>query len=80
MKSPGLDADVAVANLLPGPLLSVEADLARLTRPGALVLLSGFRGDADVRAVRRAYAENFEVPDEPSRERDGWVMLACRRR
>ena len=73
-------ADWGMANMLPGPLISVEMELATRLRPGALLLLSGFR-QRDVPAVRAAFEGHFEVPDEPTSERDdGWLMLACRRR
>ena len=75
-----LEADVAMANMLPGPLISVEAELAARVRPGALLLLSGFRS-VDLPTVRAAFEGHFEMPAVPTTRRDdGWLMLACRRR
>jgi ribosomal protein L11 methylase PrmA len=75
-----LEADVAMANMLPGPLISVEAELAARVRPGALLLLSGFRS-VDLPTVRAAFEGHFEMPAVPTARRDdGWLMLACRRR
>ena len=74
-----LVADVAVANMLPGPLSSVAAEIISRVRPGGLLLLSGFR-PVDLPAVRDAFEPYFELPAEPSREAaDGWIALACRR-
>ena len=66
--------------MLPGPLLSVEPELATRLRPGASLYLTGFRR-ADLAAVRQAYEAHFDVPSEPTLVRDdGWLLLACRRR
>jgi DNA-binding response OmpR family regulator len=58
----------------------VEAELAARVRPGALLLLSGFRS-VDLQTVRAAFEGHFEMPAVPTARRDdGWLMLACRRR
>ena len=82
-----LRADVSVANMMPGPLISVAPELKRHTREGGLLLISGFR-DADVGALRAALEPAFEVPREPAVVREGradeaggrWLAFACRRR
>ena len=72
-------ADVATANMLPGPLSSVAPELIRRVRsPGGLLLLSGFKR-CDMDAVRSVFGDHFEVPSAPTIERDGYVALACRR-
>jgi len=81
-----LEADVAVANMMPGPLISVASDLITRTRAGGLLLISGFR-EADVPAVRAALEPHFSMPDAPAVEREGradeaggrWIAYVCRR-
>ena len=70
-------ADVAVANMLPGPLISVASDLAARVKPGGVLMISGFRRE-DVNVVREAFAPCFELPlaEHPTVESDGgWVAL-----
>ena len=50
-----INADVGMANMLPGPLISVAPELAARLRPGALLMLTGFR-ENDRRAVCGALA------------------------
>ena len=71
-------ADVATANMLPGPLMSVEAELAGRVRTGGVLLLSGFR-EVDLPAVRKAFSPHFAVPARPTLQRDGYIALACHR-
>jgi ribosomal protein L11 methylase PrmA len=79
--------DVAVANMMPGPLLSVIPELIARTREDGLLLISGFRA-ADVPALRRALEPHFAVPAEPAITRVGradeaggeWLAFVCRRR
>ena len=81
-----LKADIAVANMMPGPLISVAPDLITRTRPGGLLLISGFR-EADVPAVRAALEPYFDMPDLPAVTRVGradeasgnWIGYECRR-
>ena len=70
--------DVALANMLPGPLTSVSSELIGRVRPGGLLLLSGFR-PCDLGPVNNAFGTHFEMPDEPTSRRDGYCALACRR-
>ena len=74
-----LRATFAVANMLPGPLLSVAEDVASRVAPGGELFLTGFRAD-DAPAVRRAYGKYFDVAAEPVAESAGWLCLACSRR
>jgi ribosomal protein L11 methylase PrmA len=72
-------ADVAVANMLTGPLVSVAPDLITRVRVGGLLLLSGFR-ESDVPAIRAAFEPFFTFSQRPAMESvDGWLALACRR-
>ncbi len=74
-----LDADVAAANMLPGPLISVAPDLAARVREGGLLFITGFR-EADRQAVTDAFTPFFDVPPAATLARGGWLALACRRR
>ena len=79
--------DVAVANMMPGPLLSVIPELIARTREDGLLLISGFRAE-DVPALRRVLEPHFAVPAEPALTRVGradeaggeWLAFVCRRR
>ena len=71
-------ADVAAANMLPGPLVSVAPELAGRVRTGGLLLISGFR-ESDLAAVRKAFGANFEVPECPTLRQSGYIAMACRR-
>ena len=74
---PAMQADVLVANILAGPLVSLAPQLAGLVRPGGLLALSGILAEqgSDVAA---AYADAFDL--DPIAERDGWVRISGRRR
>ena len=77
-----LQADVAVANMLAGPLCSVASEIASRVRPGALLLLTGFRLES-LAAVTDAYSPYFSTGAggqlEVVLQREGWVAVACRR-
>ena len=70
-------ADVLVANILAGPLVSLAPQLASLVKPGGRLALSGIlaeQGDE----VAAAYADTFDL--DPIANRDGWVRITGRRR
>ncbi|WP_443191489.1 50S ribosomal protein L11 methyltransferase [Pseudomonas indica] len=74
---PAEQADVVVANILAGPLVSLAPQITRLVRPGGLLALSGVLAEqAD--EVRAAYQDAFEL--DPTAEKDGWVRISGRRR
>lgn len=74
---PTEQADVVVANILAGPLVSLAPQITRLVRPGGLLALSGVLAEqAD--EVRAAYQDAFEL--DPTAEKDGWVRISGRRR
>lgn len=52
--------DVVVANILRGPLLSLEPALAAYARPGAKLVLSGLLAGAHAEEVLAAYAAHFD--------------------
>lgn len=69
-------ADVLVANILAGPLVSLAPQLGTLVRPGGRIALSGILAEqAD--DVLQAYRNDFEL--DPLAERDGWVRISGRR-
>ena len=70
---------MAVANMRPGPLISVAAEIAERVRPGGLLLLTGFR-QPDASAVRAAFERWFEIDEAPAMRREGWLALRGRRR
>ncbi|MCY1396542.1 Ribosomal protein L11 methyltransferase [compost metagenome] len=70
-------ADVLVANILAGPLVSLAAQLAELVKPGGRLALSGILAE-QAEEVRAAYAGSFEL--DPTAERDGWIRISGRRR
>jgi ribosomal protein L11 methylase PrmA len=70
-------AQLALANMLPGPLISVAAEIAARTCPGGTAVLTGFRAGGDAAAVRAAFEPYFEVPREVSYVLEGWVAFIC---
>ena len=70
-------AQIVVANILANPLTVLAPLLARLTRPGGQIALSGILVEqAD--AVLEAYAADFTMTRAATDE--GWVLLTGRRR
>lgn len=74
---PVQEADVLVANILAGPLVSLAPQLSGLVRPGGLLALSGILAEQG-EEVAAAYARDFEL--DPIANRDGWVRISGRRR
>ena len=74
-----MGASVAMANMLPGPLIGEAVEIAARLQHGALLLITGFRSP-DLAAVRAAFEAHFDLPEQPTTSRAGWLMLACRRR
>lgn len=69
--------DVVLANILAGPLVELAPALARCCAPGGSIALAGLQ-DAQSPEVARAYGPWFDIG--PAARRDGWTMLAGRRR
>ncbi|CAH0649642.1 hypothetical protein PSNVIR_03926 [Pseudomonas sp. Nvir] len=74
---PAMQADVLVANILAGPLVSLAPQLSGLVRPGGLLALSGILAEQG-EEVAAAYAADFDL--DPIVVRDGWVRISGRRR
>lgn len=69
--------DVVLANILAGPLVSLAPVLSGYCAPGGAVALAGLL-DAQAPEVAAAYGPWFDI--SPAARRDGWTMLAGRRR
>lgn len=69
--------DIVLANILAGPLVELASSLARLAVAGGEIVLSGMlvRQAAE---VAQAYEPWFDIG--PEAEREGWTLLAGRRR
>jgi ribosomal protein L11 methyltransferase len=69
--------DIVLANILAGPLVELAPRLARLAVAGGEILLAGMlvRQAAE---VAQAYEPWFDIG--PEAEREGWALLAGRRR
>jgi|TARA_B100000524_G_scaffold2611_1_gene1597 ribosomal protein L11 methyltransferase len=74
--SRSLRVDLAVANMLPGPLISESAEIALRVRTGGELLMTGFR-QQDAAAVREAFTPYFEIAHDPALEDDGWLSLSA---
>jgi ribosomal protein L11 methyltransferase len=69
--------DVVLANILAAPLATLAQQLARLTRRGGDIVLSGILvSQAD--EIRAAYEPWFEMA--PAVAREDWIMISGRRR
>lgn len=74
---PQVPADVVVANILAGPLVSLAPQISSLVKPGGLLALSGILAE-QAEEVRQAYAEQFEL--DPTAQQDEWVRITGRKR
>jgi ribosomal protein L11 methyltransferase len=73
----GRAADVLLANILAGPLISLAPRFGRLVRPNGLLALSGLLLD-QAAAVAAAYQPWFDIGLTDAR--DGWGLVSGRRR
>jgi len=69
-------ADLLMANILAGPLVSLAADFAELVRPGGRILLSGIL-KTQLKEIQSAYRPYFEL--DPADEREQWVCVSGKR-
>jgi ribosomal protein L11 methyltransferase len=69
--------DIVLANILAGPLVELAPRLARFTRAGGEIVLAGMLA-RQAAEVARAYGPWFDIA--PEAEREGWTLLAGRRR
>ena len=69
-------ADILVANILAGPLVSLAPQLSRLVKPGGLIALSGILAE-QTEDILGAYRAHFDL--DPVAEREGWIRVSGRR-
>ncbi|SHM71397.1 50S ribosomal protein L11 methyltransferase [Phytopseudomonas punonensis] len=70
-------ADVVVANILAGPLVSLAPQITRLVKSGGRLALSGILAE-QAEEVRAAYEADFDL--DPTATQDGWVRISGVRR
>lgn len=70
---PQQPADVVVANILAGPLVSLAPQITALVKAGGRLALSGILAE-QAEDVRTAYADSFVL--DPTAEKDGWVRIS----
>lgn len=66
-------ADVVVANILAGPLVSLAPQITCLVKSGGRLALSGILAE-QAEEVRAAYAAHFQL--DPTATLDGWVRIS----
>ena len=69
--------DIVLANILAGPLVELAPRLAPMARTGGDLVLAGLL-ERQVAEVAQAYRPWFDIG--PAAEREGWILLAGRRR
>ncbi|WP_277372939.1 50S ribosomal protein L11 methyltransferase [Pseudomonas sp. AA-38] len=70
---PQQQADVLVANILAGPLVSLAPQITALVKAGGRLALSGILAE-QAEEVRTAYADAFAL--DPTAEKEGWVRIS----
>lgn len=70
---PQQPADVVVANILAGPLVSLAPQITALVKSGGRLALSGILAE-QAEDVRAAYAGAFDL--DPTTSKDGWVRIS----
>lgn len=70
---PQQPADVVVANILAGPLVSLAPHITALVKAGGRLALSGILAE-QAEEVRAAYADAFDL--DPTAIKDGWVRIS----
>lgn len=70
-------ADVLIANILAGPLVSLAPQLSALVTPGGRIALSGILAE-QTDEILDAYRPNFDL--DPVAEQDGWIRISGTRR
>jgi ribosomal protein L11 methyltransferase len=74
---PDAPADILLANILAGPLVSLAPQLAQRVRPGGYIVLSGILAE-QTEEILAAYGGDFDL--DPVAERDGWIRVSGTRR
>ncbi len=76
-KMPDVTADILLANILAGPLVTLAPQLAMLTRPNGWICLSGILEEQAVE-VCNAYEAYFNL--SPVVVKEGWVRITGQRK
>lgn len=74
---PAEPADMLLANILAGPLVSLAPQLSSLVKPGGRIALSGILAE-QTEEILAAYRDAFEL--DPVAEKDGWIRVTGVRR
>jgi ribosomal protein L11 methyltransferase len=74
---PPRQADVVVANILAGPLVSLAGQITSLVKPGGRLALSGILAE-QAEEVCAAYRNAFAL--DPVAEKEGWIRITGKRR
>ncbi len=74
---PRQPAEVVVANILAGPLVSLAPQITQLVKPGGRLALSGILAE-QAEEVRAAYSDAFAL--DPTAEKEGWIRISGIRR
>lgn len=74
---PAEPADLLLANILAGPLVSLAPQLISLVRQGGRIALSGILAE-QTEEILAAYRDAFEL--DPVAEKDGWIRVTGVRR
>lgn len=70
-------ADIIFANILAGPLINLAQTLAALCSGNGNLILSGLLPEQH-ESIHAAYSPWFELT--PPREKDGWLLIECKKR
>src|SRR5690606_25394554 len=70
---PAEPADILVANILAGPLVSLAPQLTGLVKPGGRIALSGILAE-QTEEILAAYRDAFEL--DPVADKDGWLRVS----
>lgn len=76
-KAPSIEADIMLANILAGPLVSLAPQITALIKPGGLICLSGVLS-SQAETVMNAYEKDIEFA--PLRTQEEWVCLSGRKK
>ena len=74
---PNTPADVVVANILAGPLVSLAPQLSQLVKPGGRIALSGILAE-QTEEILAAYRDTFEL--DPVARKEDWIRISGVRR
>ncbi len=75
-KQPEMQADIVLANILAGPLVTLAPKLAGQTKPGGLLALSGILTEQTDEIIE-TYQQWFDI--EKPTVKDGWVLISGRK-